>query len=380
MELEKLQIHICTLATLPETNVPVISCYLTLEKGRLKDPNAFDERIRFLGKSLSEHTQRDFEEALNQIARYMAAELLPDTKGLAIFSRAGKDLFFLPLQLRVPLPNWVAMDTIPNIYHLVELKDTYHRYVVMISTEESARILEVNLGSVTEELWKHRPELRKRVGREWTKIHYQNHRRDRTLKFVKEKIKILEKLMSTGGYAHLILAGHPTITNMLQNNLPKHLSAKLIGVMSASGKTPISDIVDATIASFIKAEEKESRAAVEELERQIYSDGLAVVGTGPSFQALRRGQVDMLVLTKAYAPDPELVCSKCGIIDSKTANPDACPLCSSTNLKTINIKEAMVRMAEKHDCIIEVVDHSDILMKFRGVGCLLRYRLPEEYL
>ena len=38
------------------------------------------------------------------------------------------------------------------------------------------------------------------------------------------------------------------------------------------------------------------------------------------------------------------------------------------------------RSAEKHDCIIEVVDHSDILMKFRGVGCLLRYRLPEEYL
>ena len=87
----------------------------------------------------------------------------------------------------------------------------------------------------------------------------------------------------------------------------------------------------------------------------------------------------MLVLTKAYAPDPESVCSKCGIIGSKTENPDACPLCKSTNLKTINIKEAMVRMAEKHRCTIEVVDNSDFLMRFGGVGCLLRYRLSEEY-
>ncbi len=92
MEIEKLQIHISILATLPETNAPVISCYLTLEKGRLKDPNAFDERIRSLGKSLSEHTQRDVDEALNQIARYLAAELLPDAKGAAIFSSREQSL------------------------------------------------------------------------------------------------------------------------------------------------------------------------------------------------------------------------------------------------------------------------------------------------
>jgi len=380
MELEKLQIHMSILATLPETNAPVISYYRALENGRLKDRNVFDERIRSLEKGLSDQTRRDFEEALAQIETYLTAELLHDAKGAAIFSRAGNDPFFLPLQFRVSLPNWIAVDTMPNIYHLVELKDNYHRYIVMISTEENARILEVNLGSVTEGLWKQRPELRKRVGREWTKEHYQNHQRDRTQKFLREKIEVLKKLMSSGGYAHLILAGHPTITKRVRSKLPKHLEEKLIDVLPASGKTPVSDIVDATIASFIEAEEKESRAAVEKLERQIYSGGLAVVGTGPSFQALRRGQVDMLVLTKEYAPDLELVCSKCGIIDSKTERPDTCPLCSSTKLKNLDIKEAMVRMAEKHGCTIEVVDQSDILMRFGGVGCLLRYRLPEEYL
>ena len=65
--------------------------------------------------------------------------------------------FFLPLQFRAPLPNWVAVGSTPNIYHLVELKDTYDRFVVTLP------------------LCKERPERRKRMGREWTRAHDQSH-------------------------------------------------------------------------------------------------------------------------------------------------------------------------------------------------------------
>ena len=117
----------------------------------------------------------------------------------------------------------------------MELKDTYHRYVVVIATDERACILEINLGSVTEQIWKERPELRKRVGREWTKEHYQNHRRERTDQFFKEVIKILDQLMSASGYTHLILAGNPRITSRIRNGLPKHSVTKLIELLVNSG-------------------------------------------------------------------------------------------------------------------------------------------------
>jgi len=134
--------------------------------GRIKNRGAFDGQVRPLIGSLTGQTRLDFGDALEPIARYLAEKLLLGAKGVAIFSRAGGEPFFLPLQFRVPLPDWMAVGTTPNIFHLVELKDTYHRYVVMISTEESVRIYEVNLGAVTEQLWEQRPELRKRVGRE----------------------------------------------------------------------------------------------------------------------------------------------------------------------------------------------------------------------
>jgi len=45
MELKNLQKHIRTLAILPETNAPVVSCYMTLKKGRIDDRIAFEEQI-----------------------------------------------------------------------------------------------------------------------------------------------------------------------------------------------------------------------------------------------------------------------------------------------------------------------------------------------
>ena len=228
MELKNLQKHIRTLATLEETNSPVISYYLDRESNELTNRLMLTERSRVLRQSLWGKARHDFEEAMNKIETYIDNELLTDAKGVVIFARPGEGDFFLPLQFKVPVSNWLFATALPNIYHLIELKDTYQRYVVMISSEENARILEVNLGSVTEELWRERPELRQRIGREWTKEHYQNHRRERTNRFVKEKIKILERLMSDGDHTHLILAGNPQITARVRKALPKHLEEKLI--------------------------------------------------------------------------------------------------------------------------------------------------------
>ena len=57
-----------------------------------------------------------------------------------MFARGGSQRFFLPLQFRVPVPNLIAVGSLPNIYHLVELKDTYHQYVVMLLHDESVSI------------------------------------------------------------------------------------------------------------------------------------------------------------------------------------------------------------------------------------------------
>ena len=379
MELRELQHHIRMLATLEETSSPVVSCYINLETNLVDVRHTVESQMRKISKGLPVNLQPEFDEAFENIEKYLNSQFPSATKGLAIFARGGAWPFWQALQFGVPLPNWLAVDTTPNIYHLVELKDTYHRYVVMISTEETARIVEVNLGSVTEELWRERPELRQRVGREWSREHYQSHRRNRTDQFIKEQISVLERLMLAGGHSHLILAGNPRLTARVRRELPRHLTDKLIDTVVASGSDKLSDVVAATLSSFIEQEELESRAMVERLQRNIHTGGLAVIGTKETFKALQRGQVDMLLVAKNYHPSGGWKCLFCGEVRVRQPALNKCPDCNSDELRSLNLREEMIRLAEQRGCQVEVVNQSDWLYQVGGVGALLRYFAPEQY-
>ncbi len=379
MELRELQHHIRMLATLEETSSPVVSCYINLETNLVDVRHTVESQMRKIRKGLPVNLQPEFDETFGNIEKYLNHLIPPTTKGLAIFARGGAWPFWQALQFCVPLPNWLAIDTTPNIYHLVELKDTYHRYVVMISTEETARIVEVNLGSVTEELWRERPELRQRVGREWSREHYQSHRRNRTDQFIKEQISILERLMLAGGHSHLILAGNPRLTARVRRELPRHLTDKLIDTVVASGSDKISDVVAATLSSFIEQEELESRAIVERLQRNIHTGGLAVSGTKETFKALQRGQVDMLLVAKNYHPSGGWKCLFCGEVRVRQPALNKCPDCNSDELRSLDLREEMIRLAEQRGCQVEVVNQSEWLYQVGGVGALLRYFAPEQY-
>ncbi len=81
----------------------------------------------------------------------------------------------MPMQFAAPLPDWIVVNPTPNIYHLMELKDKYHRYIILLAMAVRAHILEVNLGAVTTQAWLNHSELQMRVGSEWTRSHYQIH-------------------------------------------------------------------------------------------------------------------------------------------------------------------------------------------------------------
>ncbi len=198
--LAELKRHITLLTSVEETGASVISAYLNLENGQAGWRRTLDERARILRRILKGADLADFEEALGKIEDWLATELLPDAKGAAIFLRGRfGGAFMLPMQFAAPLPNWIALYPTPNIYHLVELKDTYHRYVILLAMPDWASILEVNLGAATTRAWIDRSELRMRVGSEWTRSHYQIHQAHRGDRFVREKIAILEQLMHAGG-------------------------------------------------------------------------------------------------------------------------------------------------------------------------------------
>ena len=375
MVMADLLTHIRALATLPETDDPVISCYMTLENRRLKHPNLFDQQIRCLSVGVTENARRKLEDALKYVWAFLDHRISPEVKGAAIFSRAGKNPFCLTLRFHVPVPTWIAVDKAPNIYHLVEMKDTYEHYVVMLATKRLVRIIEMNVGSVMRRLEAEMPQSPIIAGCKYTKDHYQKRLKEHEHRFIKEQIQVLERLVTAHEHTHVILAGHPTMTTRVRERLSRNLRARLVDVVRA----PNSFLIQATIAAFITAEEQGSQYVAENLARQAHSGGLAAIGTAVCYEALRRKQADSLVLLKAYAPGQRWICSACDCLKPDAKHFTTCPECGCNELVYRDIKEKMVRLAEKQHCGVEIVNDSEFLASAGGVGCLLRYRFDFEH-
>ena len=148
--LDELKQHITVLASVEESDAPFISVYLNLEDKTTDWRETLDNRARILRRILKGDDLADLNEALGKVEAWLATELLPEARSAAIFVRGiFGSAFMLPMQFAVPLPNWIAVYSTPNIYHLMELKDNYHRYIVLLAKPDRACILEVNLGAAT---------------------------------------------------------------------------------------------------------------------------------------------------------------------------------------------------------------------------------------
>ena len=297
--LDQLEQHVTLLACVEESDAPFISAYLDLENGQDGWRKVLDARVRILRRVLKGNDLSDLEEAVDKIEAWLAADLLPEAKGAAVFVRGTfGGSFMLPMQFATPLPNLIAVYPTPNIYHLMELKDNYHRYVILLAMPDRARIMEVNLGAATTKAWINRSELRQRVGTEWARSHYQVHQEHRGSRFVDEKIALLKRLMDAGGQSHLILAGDPQITARVYHALPRDLAHKMVDVIPVSDRDQQDKVVAATLSRFIEHEEQESRSVAERLIEGLRSQNLAVVGSAATLDALRSGEVDTLIMAR----------------------------------------------------------------------------------
>ena len=321
---------------------PLISCFVNIDHPRSNYFTELELRSQHFLNQFSGKRRDDFQDALAEVREYLEKSLKPESKSVAIYCRWGESPTFVAHQFQVPMETALIVDDLPHIYPLVELKDTYRRFVIVLTNENEAQIMETTIGAVTEEILTQRPEIRQRVGREWTKQHYRNHKRERSAQFVREKVRVIESLMNGRGINYLILTGNPKMVGRLKRALPNHLKSRLLDAYGAATNQGVSPILLESLQLIIAAENIESHDRVAELEQSILSNGLGVAGYQASKDAIEGGYADVLVIDQ--------------------------------DLEDEEMREELVRLAAKASIEVETVRRSDRLKALSGVGCLLRYR------
>lgn len=348
-EMESLRHHIAELVNLPETESPIISAYLDV----LEDQSYLRAKLSQWASSARTTQRPDQREAFDaarlDVEEAIRREWPDEIRSLAVFSRRGTNPFLLVLPFSVSMELFFAAASAPAIFPLVQLKDRFHRFVVVIITEQVSRIFEVTLGAVSEEILTRRPELSERLGREWGREHFHQKKRENDRRYISDQVTIITNLMAKRGLNHLILAGNSRSVGPLREALPKHIESRLVGeIIKPPIKGNTSTVLEEAIDKFIEAESAESHDTVTQLNEQIRRGGLAVVGVEHSRDAMVGGYAAQLIISEELNESD---------------------------------REDLTRLAAARNLDIEVCEGDELLALHGGVGCLLRYRpayLPDE--
>lgn len=341
-DMVSLRRHLTALATLPVTQAPVISAFFDLRSPVESQRSSFISWFQAARATLDAAERPHFDSARAEVEMVLRQSWPEQINGLAVFVRSGETPLLLALPFAASLETAFHVASMPAIFPLVQLKDRFHRFVVAISSEENSRIFEITLGAVSEQILAVRPEMRQRVGREWTREHYNQSKREHHKRFLKDQVAIISGLMKKRGLNHLILAGQSHAVAALRAALPKDLESRVAdSVLRSPSGQDCSDVLDEAISTFIELEQNESRNTVELLHERVRRNGLAVVGIHACRKAILSGAASELVISEEL-PEAD--------------------------------REELVRLATSSELPVEVCEGDELLASHGGVGCLLRYR------
>lgn len=330
------------LANIKPSSSLVVNFFLNFENLEGSVGNKFDRMVELKTKEIPKSLRENYEEITSQISKNLEDTSFGSAKSIAIFARGGEDAFFEVCPLNDIVETQLIVDLFPHLYPLVAANDRLDRYVIVTLTREAAQIYETNAGEIINEVSTENPELRERSGREWTREHYRNHRRDRNDRFVHQKLEIVNQLMSQKGYNHLLVAGSPKMVSRFINKLPTSLQNKVVDTLDTNPAIGKQLILAEALKHFVKLENLESEKQVELLKSELLRDGLAVSGYEDSLDAVKGGYADTLIISEGFFPHSK--------------------------------REAILRDALQMGIQIETLQDPKSLKDLSGIGCLLRYK------
>ncbi len=388
------------LLNLPPEEAPFLSLYLDTRPNteRQRDGHRQRNALVWLNRRLSEldrevpargPARESFTHDVERIQAWLRDDLQPSSQGLALFACHARGVF-RTLQTQVPFENRVVLDKEPFIYPLARLLGGDRAYLALVVSSTRARLYEIVLGGVTssqtlEHALERPPE--KATGRLTrgpvagtfgaTELSYQRYLEEQVRHHLKEVADKARDLVERHHLHHVVLAGDRQICNELQRLLPRTLQERVIDTLALDPSSPEGVVLRQSLQALERRAAAEGQRKVEILMDGHLTGGLATMGLRPTVEALNRCQVDELVLAADFRA-AGWTCPGCGGILLAVSTEGHCPHCEVPAHRVEDLREPMVRQAERTGARVEVVASSSDLKQREGVGALLRYRASLE--
>jgi peptide chain release factor subunit 1 len=363
------------LAEFEPTALPVISLYLDMRP----DQNGRRQYEAFLRRALAERQatygtgpeRESFDRDIERINEWLAEDVERSANGLAIFACHGASLFET-IQMTAPIDNhWLFVASVPHLYPLARVNDQYPRYAALLVDTNSARLFVFSLGDTAARREVKGVKTRRTTMGGWSQARYQRHVENFHMQHMKEVIDVLDRVVRDESITQLVLSCDETSRPLLMDQLPKHLTEKIVDIVPMGIRTAEHEVLSETLEALRAKDAESDQQHVEEIIGAWRAGGLAVTGPEETLRALEMGQVEELVI--AASPDALRATSKTangnGDLEVETSAPGA------ASPERLTLADDLVTKAHLTSARIRFIEQADLLKDVGGVGARLRFKI-----
>ncbi len=331
------------LAQLSETDRSVLSVYMDLRNGWDDAKHFIEKESRRLLSVLGPEEKTRFEASLSLLHNYLNDKRAQafTGEGVAFFADLGAR-FSRGVELSTAPSPLLAVDDEAIIHPLALQLDEYEPIGVIMIDASCTRIL-IAAGQVVEDMGsmcKKIHHLSKAGG--WSQMRYQRRRAGQVMHRARDIVQKAAEIFSQSGVNRIVIAGRERMISAIEEELPKLLQEKVIATVRWDLNAPDDEFLRKVRPILEEAERTQERDLLEKLIGELRRHGLAVAGAESTLQALKRGQVDTLVISQA--------------LDFETS-------------------EELTSLAEATGAYVEFVpEGNETLERLGGTGAILRYR------
>jgi len=242
------------LAALEPSPYPFISLYLSLapnERGR-EDHHQFVRKVfndRAKGFREESPERQSFDQDVLRIDDYLESNVNPAWNGLAIFACAGAE-FFEAIPLEAPLDHHeLFIGSVPHLYPLARLLDTYPRYAAVALDTNKARIIVFSVAAAERNEQIQNEKTRRSQKGGWSQARYQRRAENFHLHHIKDVVDSLERIVREENINHIVVEAEEVALPIFKEQLPKHLADKVVAELTFQREADQTNVLARTMAA-----------------------------------------------------------------------------------------------------------------------------------
>jgi peptide chain release factor subunit 1 len=337
-----------------------MNTYVSVYVNKQGDSAFLEKRIHACQSLLNRDEQDNFLASMETIQDFIKQNT---GMNLALFASHTHN-FFRSVPLSVDIYDALIVDSSPYIRPIARILDEWNPFTLVLLNSHQAKIFSIDLGKAEQEKHLSMNIMNKHKKGGWSQARFQRLRKGAIHTFYAQVREYLEKRADE----QIILAGPGPSKVNFKDMLPPHLQQRVVDIIDVD----IDDEHTLFKESFDRMheqEESQSHQAVQQLKQEILKDGLAVYGLEDTLQAVKRGQVDILLIEKDYKVKGCL-CEHCQIL--KAGPIKDCPVCGGP-VTEADVLEEIIEFAERTDAKLEFTNDEE-LSKLGHIGGILRYK------